>query len=121
RSFVPAALLLAVPLGELEPYQWWIAGGWALSVGMLLVPQKLVHERVNPINRLLQASYHPAFILAMRFKGTMLAITVIGVAWVGLWIATIISPGLRVNHPVVAALVPDLGSEFMPPLEEGDV
>jgi Cu(I)/Ag(I) efflux system membrane protein CusA/SilA len=88
---------------------------------MLLVPQKIIHERANPINRAMQAAYHPAFVLAMKFKPAMLAAMVLGVAWVGLWITTVINPNFRAEHPAAASLVPDLGSEFMPPLEEGDL
>ncbi|MCC6238818.1 MAG: efflux RND transporter permease subunit [Phycisphaerales bacterium] len=118
---VPAGLIMLIPLGELQPYRQWMAGGWALLVVMLLLPQKIVHEHANPINRFLQATYNPAFVLAMRFKRTMLVIMVLGVAWVGLWITTVINPQFRTNHPMLAAFVPDLGSEFMPPLEEGDL
>ncbi len=50
---LPAALLWRLPdwLPELAPYRAWLAGGWAVLAGMLLVPQKIVHEDRNPVSR----------------------------------------------------------------------
>ncbi|MFA7236362.1 MAG: efflux RND transporter permease subunit [Phycisphaeraceae bacterium] len=92
--FVPAAAIAWVSV--------WGAVAWAVLAGMLLVPQKIIHEKVNPISRLLQWIYHPFFVLAIRFRWLVL----IGAAVV---VASTIYP-LR-----------QLGSEFMPPLEEGDL
>jgi Cu(I)/Ag(I) efflux system membrane protein CusA/SilA len=39
-----------------QPYRWWIGLGWACLAGMLLVPQKIIHEEKNPISRMLQAA-----------------------------------------------------------------
>ncbi len=99
---LPALVLWHAPLGELTPYRAWIAGGWAVLVAMLLVPQKIIHERVNPVSRLLQRTYEPFFALAMRFKVALL---------------------LGALLLMAATLYPlrQLGSEFMPPLEEGDL
>lgn len=99
---LPAAALWHAPLGELSPYRAWLAGGWAVLAAMLLVPQKIIHERANPISRLLQRIYEPFFALAMRFKWAVL------LGAVGLMAATV--------YPLR-----QLGSEFMPPLEEGDL
>src|SRR5439155_13667256 len=59
--FVPAAVLFAVarsyPL--LYPYRWWIAGGWTVLAGMLLIPQKIIHEDRSPISRFMQWLYNP--------------------------------------------------------------
>jgi Cu(I)/Ag(I) efflux system membrane protein CusA/SilA len=102
---LPAAgLALLVPRAfpALDPYRWWIAGGWALLAGMLLIPQRIVHENRNPSSRALQLLYEPFFRLAMRhrFLTLLLAVAALGSA---VW------PFLR------------LGSEFMPPLDEGDL
>jgi Cu(I)/Ag(I) efflux system membrane protein CusA/SilA len=95
---IPAALLLLLPL----PSRHGIALAWAILMGMLLVPQKIIHENANPISRLLQAVYHPFFILAMRFRWLVLLGAV----------AAVLSISWPLGH---------LGSEFMPPLEEGDL
>ncbi len=101
--FLPAALIYRLlPLGPFEPYRAWIALGWIILAGMLLVPQKIIHENANPISRLLQRAYEPLFVLVMRFKWTVLAAAAL-LMLLTLW------PLSR------------LGSEFMPPLEEGDL
>jgi Cu(I)/Ag(I) efflux system membrane protein CusA/SilA len=101
---VPAAALLFVPtlIPEAEPYRWWMAIGWAVLAGMLLVPQRIVHEDRNPISRGLQRLYDPFFRIVIRFRW---AVLIIGVMF------------------VLSAIWPykQLGSEFMPPLDEGDL
>lgn len=83
-------------------YRWWLAGGWAALAAMLLLPQKIIHERHSPMSRLLQWAYDPFFRLAMARPWTVLLVTI------GL-LASAIYPASR------------LGSEFMPPLDEGDL
>jgi Cu(I)/Ag(I) efflux system membrane protein CusA/SilA len=99
-----AALLLLVPhwIPQAFPYHWWIAGGWLLLSGMLLLPQKTIHEEQNPISRALQRVYQPFFGAVIRFR----------------WIVLILAVGF-----VASAWWPfhQLGSEFMPPLDEGDL
>ena len=101
---VPAAALWFVPvlLPETGPYRWWMAMGWAILAGMLLVPQRIIHEEKNPISRGLQKLYEPFFHAAIRFRWAVLVIAI-------LFIASAIWPFQR------------LGSEFMPPLDEGDL
>jgi Cu(I)/Ag(I) efflux system membrane protein CusA/SilA len=100
----PALALLLIPnfLPETEPYKWWMAIGWAILAAMLLVPQKIIHEERNPISRALQHIYNPFFHAAIRFRWAFLAVGVLF---------------------VVSAIWPyrQLGSEFMPPLDEGDL
>ena len=102
--FVPAAIVFAVarsyPL--LYPYRWWIAGGWAVLAGMLLIPQKIIHEDRSPISRFMQWLYNPFFHGAMRHPWITLAVAVLALA---------------------STLYPysKLGTEFMPPLDEGDL
>lgn len=101
---LPAVALWFVPavLPETTPYRWWMSIGWAVLAGMLLVPQKIIHEERNPISRGLQILYEPFFRGAIRFRWALL---LLGVAF------------------VVSAIWPfrQLGSEFMPPLDEGDL
>jgi len=101
---IPAMVLWWLPTIDptLQPYRWWMAGGWALFAAMLLVPQKIIHEERSPISHLLQLIYTPFFNLAIRFRWPVL---VLAVAFVG----SCIWPLKR------------LGSEFMPSLDEGDL
>ena len=100
----PAALLLFIASGsrEFQHHRWWIAGGWALLLGMLLIPQRIIHEDRNPLSRLLQWLYNPFFHGAMRHPWLVLGVAVIAL------ISTI--------YPYQ-----ELGTEFMPPLDEGDL
>lgn len=101
--FVPALLILAAPLPQrLAEARPWIALAWAILMGMLLVPQKIIHENANPISRLLQRIYHPFFVMAMQYRWVVLTGAIVAVASIA-W---------PLKH---------LGSEFMPPLEEGDL
>lgn len=101
--FIPAILIWITPVSP-RWIEWrhWIAIGWVVLSAMLLVPQKIIHENVNPISTLLQWIYHPFFVMAMRFRWSVLLMAVLGVASIA-W---------PLKH---------LGSEFMPPLEEGDL
>jgi Cu(I)/Ag(I) efflux system membrane protein CusA/SilA len=98
--FLPAVALLFVP--QIQPYRWWIAIGWAVFAAMLLVPQRIIHEEKNPISRWLQIFYEPFFRGAIRFRWIVLVFAAI-------FVASAIWPLAR------------LGSEFMPPLNEGDL
>jgi Cu(I)/Ag(I) efflux system membrane protein CusA/SilA len=102
--FLPAAALCFVPLllPETEPYRWWMAIGWMVLAAMLLLPQRITHEEANPISRGLQKLYEPFFHGAIRFRWVVLLLA-------GLFVASAIWPFSR------------LGSEFMPPLDEGDL
>lgn len=86
---------------------WMLAGpwwgiGWLVLSALILLPQRIPHEENNPISRVLEAIYNPAFNFVMRFK------------WTTLLVATAL---------LAATWIPfsRLGSEFMPPLEEGDL
>jgi Cu(I)/Ag(I) efflux system membrane protein CusA/SilA len=120
--FIPAALLLYLPLPRWNEYRPWFALGWAVLAGMLLVPQKIIHENANPISKFQQWIYHPLFVLAMRMRWLALAVAVAAFVWVGLVIGTIVSPDwFTAQAPWAWKVVPRFGSEFMPPLEEGDL
>ena len=102
--FIPAAALWFVPdlLPETQPYRWGMSIGWAVLAGMLLVPQRIIHEEKNPISRGLQLVYEPFFRGAIRFR----------------WIVMLLATAL-----ILSAIWPfmRLGTEFMPPLDEGDL
>ena len=101
---VPAVALYAVAaeLPPLEHYRWWIAGGWAVFAGMLLIPQRIIHEDRSPVSRLMQWLYEPFFHAALRHPWGVLLIAAAALA---------------------STLYPysQLGTEFMPPLDEGDL
>ena len=119
---VPAALIPVVPLPRYGEYRHWFALAWVVLAGMLLVPQKIIHESVNPISKIQQWIYHPLFVLAMRMRWLMVTIAVAAFLWVGLVIDTIVRPDwYAARAPWAWKIVPRFGSEFMPPLEEGDL
>ncbi len=98
---VPAVVVALVPLPHLEQWRWWITGGWIVLSALLLWPQRIVDEHHNPISKLLQRLYAPVFGFAMRHRLLVISLAIIALA---------------------ITIVPfrQLGSEFMPPLEEGD-
>jgi Cu(I)/Ag(I) efflux system membrane protein CusA/SilA len=120
--FLPAVMIYNLPLENLHEYRLWIALGWVILMGMLLVPQKIIHENANPISKLQQWIYHPLFVLAMRFKWPVLCVAAAGVLWVALWLATLMfGSWFAQSAPWVWSVVPNLGGESRPPLEEGDL
>jgi Cu(I)/Ag(I) efflux system membrane protein CusA/SilA len=125
--FVPAALIYyRVPLGDFAPYRHWIAVGWAVLIGMLLVPQRIIHEDVNPISRVLQWIYRPFFSIAMTMRyGVIAAAILLALSTVlplfGLAAVPLVGPTLAERYPALARAFPGMGREFMPPLDEGDL
>jgi Cu(I)/Ag(I) efflux system membrane protein CusA/SilA len=111
-SFVPVFTLeaqegrLFKPLAYTKTYA--MAAAALLSITLVPVLMgywirgRILPEHKNPLNRFLIWVYHPALEFVMRFKWPVLILTVI---------------------VVVATVVPfsQLGSEFMPPLWEGDL
>ncbi len=99
---LPALVLALIPLPTFGAYRWWLVGGWAMLSAMVILPQGIPSEHKNPISRILEAIYNPAFTLVMRFRwaAVVAALAILAATW---W------PLQR------------LGSEFMPPLEEGDM
>lgn len=102
--FVPglALVILCGMLPQLNAWKWWIGLSWAVLIAMLLVPQKIIHENHSPISRLLQWMYQPSFAWSMRYPWVVIFAAMIA-------LASTVFPISR------------LGSEFMPPLEEGDL
>jgi Cu(I)/Ag(I) efflux system membrane protein CusA/SilA len=119
---VPAVLIMLIPWPQYGQYKHWFALGWFILAGMLLVPQKIIHENVNPISKVQQWLYHPAFVLAMRFRWPLQALAGAAVLWVFVLAPTAWNPGWFDTHaPWVWRFEPRFGQEFMPPLEEGDL
>jgi Cu(I)/Ag(I) efflux system membrane protein CusA/SilA len=111
-SFVPVFTLeaqegrLFKPLAFTKTYS--MAAAALLSVTLVpvlmgyFIRGKILPEHRNPINRFLVWLYHPILEFALRFKYLMLAVAL-------LMVAVTVIPFER------------LGSEFMPPLWEGDL
>jgi Cu(I)/Ag(I) efflux system membrane protein CusA/SilA len=101
---IPAAALfvLAGELPHIRPYRWWLAGAWAVLMGMLLIPQKIIHEKHSPISHALQWMYRPLFRATMAHPWLTLLVAAAALA--------------STYYPLKR-----LGSEFMPPLDEGDL
>jgi Cu(I)/Ag(I) efflux system membrane protein CusA/SilA len=111
-SFLPIFTLqeqegrLFQPLAFTKSY----AMGAAAFLSVTLVPVlmgflirgNIPKEETNPINRLMIALYHPILTMALRFKKTVLVIAAL---------------------LLISILIPyhKIGSEFMPPLWEGDL
>ncbi len=111
-SFLPVFTLEAqegrmfAPLAFTKTYAMAAAAGLSVTLVPVLmgyfIRGNVTPEHKNPINRALIAVYRPVIHAVIRFpKGTLVLAAVILV--VGLWPAT------------------QLGSEFMPPLDEGDL
>jgi Cu(I)/Ag(I) efflux system membrane protein CusA/SilA len=111
-SFLPVFTLeaqegrLFAPLAFTKTYAMAAAAGLSVTLVPVLmgyfIRGKVTPEHKNPINRVLIAVYQPFIRAVIRFPQGTLALAGI-VLLIGLWPAT------------------KLGSEFMPPLDEGDL
>jgi len=111
-SFLPVFTLQAqegrlfAPLAYTKTYAMAASAGLSITLVPVLmgyfIRGKVTAEQKNPINRFLIAVYQPLIRWVIKFPKATLVSTVI-VVIVGLWPAT------------------QLGSEFMPPLDEGDL
>jgi Cu(I)/Ag(I) efflux system membrane protein CusA/SilA len=77
----------------------------ALMAALALLPQELRPEATNPVNRLLVGAYRPLLDFILRRRKLCVAIIAMAI----LAVVSIVIPYSR------------LGSEFMPPLDEGDL
>ena len=111
-SFLPVFTLeaqegrLFAPLAFTKTYAMAAAAGLSITLVPVLmgyfIRGHVTPEHKNPINRLLIAAYRPVINAVIRYpKGTLVLAAAVLV--VGIWPAT------------------KLGSEFMPPLDEGDL
>ena len=111
-SFLPVFTLeaqegrLFAPLAFTKTYAMAAAAGLSITLVPVLmgyfIRGKITPEHKNPINRILIAAYRPVINAVIQFPKVTLAIAAV-ILVVGLWPAT------------------KLGSEFMPPLDEGDI
>ncbi len=109
---IPAAVCWYLPADypALEPYRALLAGAWIVFAGLLLLPQRIIHEERSPISRVLQWLYNPAFWVAIRLRWLMIPLA----------IAFMATAFLPIFGSKALGIQP-LGSEFMPPLDEGDL
>ena len=111
-SFLPVFTLeaqegrLFAPLAYTKTYAMAAAAGLSITLVPVLmgyfIRGKVTPEHRNPINRLLIATYQPVIHAVIRFPRAILTLAAV-ILVVGLWPLT------------------RLGSEFMPPLDEGDL
>ncbi|MDD3762955.1 MAG: efflux RND transporter permease subunit [Pseudomonadota bacterium] len=111
-SFVPVFTLQAqegrlfAPLAYTKTYAMAAAAGLSVTLIPVLmvafIRGRIVDETANPLNRALISLYRPVIDAVMRYPHATLGIAVVA-ALATLW------PAMR------------LGSEFMPPLDEGDL
>jgi Cu(I)/Ag(I) efflux system membrane protein CusA/SilA len=111
-SFLPVFTLeaqegrLFAPLAFTKTYAMAAAAGLSITLVPVLmgyfIRGKVMPENRNPVNRILVAAYRPVINAVIRAPRATLALAAV-VLLVGLWPAT------------------RLGSEFMPPLDEGDL
>ena len=118
-SFLPVFTLQAqegrlfTPLAFTKTYAMAAAAGLAITLVPVLmgyfIRGRILPEQRNPVNRALVAAYRPVINGVLRFPRTVLVVTLlvaVSMAWplAGWW-----------------PLDKRLGSEFMPPLDEGDL
>ncbi len=111
-SFIPVFTLeaqegrLFSPLAFTKTYAMAAAAGLAVTLIPVLmgylIRGRIPHEEANPLNRWLIAAYRPLLDGVLRFPKTTLALAVV-LLLASLW---------PLKH---------IGSEFMPPLDEGDL
>ena len=111
-SFLPVFTLEAQegrmfsPLAYTKTYAMAAAAILAITLVPVLmgyfVRGKIVPERKNPVNRLLIGAYRPLLNTVLRFPKSTVLVSLV-VLLIGLWPAT------------------KIGSEFIPPLDEGDL
>ncbi len=137
-SFLPVFTLQAQegrmfkPLAFTKTYS--MAASAILSVTLapvlmgLVIRGRIPAEERNPINRLLTWAYHPLIDLVIRFRWAVVISAAAIVAWVFFpWNALVVSRLPEGPARTVAAKMgrafpyQSLGSEFMPPLYEGDL
>jgi Cu(I)/Ag(I) efflux system membrane protein CusA/SilA len=137
-SFLPVFALqeeegrLFKPLAFTKTYS--MAAAAILSVTLApvlmgyLLRGRIPAEEANPINRIMIRLYRPALDLAIRFRWTVVIAAGLAVAWVFLpwnaWVVDRLPAGAAKEAAArLGAAFPyqNLGSEFMPRLDEGDL
>ena len=137
-SFVPVFALQAQegrmfkPLAFTKTYSMAAAALLSITLAPILmgyfIRGRMIPEEKNPINRLLIWLYHPVIDWVIRFRWLVISGAVLIVAWVFFpWNALVVNQlpegSLKTLAQSVGKAFPfqNLGSEFMPPLYEGDL
>ncbi|MGE5208082.1 MAG: efflux RND transporter permease subunit [Alphaproteobacteria bacterium] len=137
-SFIPVFALQAQegrlfkPLAYTKTYSMAAAALLSVTLAPVLmgyfIRGRIPAEEKNPINRFLIKLYHPAIDFVIRWRWWVIAGATAVVLWVFFpwnWLVTNRLPegGLRTFAGQIGKLFPyqSLGSEFMPPLYEGDL
>jgi len=137
-SFIPVFTLQAQegrlfkPLAFTKTYSMAAAALLSITLAPILmgyfIRGKMIPEEKNPINRLLIWLYHPVIDFVIRWRRLVLGGAIAIVAWVFFpWNALVTNrlpegPGKELAYRV-GKIFPyqNIGSEFMPPLYEGDL
>jgi copper/silver efflux system protein len=137
-SFIPVFALQAQegrlfkPLAYTKTYSMAAAALLSVTLAPALmgyfIRGKLPPEEKNPINRFLIRLYHPVIDFVIRWRWWVIAASAAAVLWVFFpwnWLVTnrLAEGKLRTLAGYMGKLFPyqSLGSEFMPPLYEGDL
>ncbi len=137
-SFLPVFSLQAQegrlfkPLAFTKTYSMAAAALLSITLAPILmgffIRGKIPAEEKNPINRFLIWLYHPLLDLVIRFRWTVIVGAAVLVGWVFLpWDAWVVNRLPEGSLKTIAAKASpafpyqNLGSEFMPPLYEGDL
>ena len=139
-SFLPVFTLqeqegrLFKPLAFTKTYSMAAAALLSITLAPILmgwfIRGKIPAEERNPINRLLIWLYHPVIDFVIRWRRTVIVLAAVSVLWVFLpWNRLVVqhlpesAGGLKSVAVALGKLFPfqNIGSEFMPPLYEGDL
>ena len=139
-SFLPVFTLqeqegrLFKPLAFTKTYSMAAAALLSITLAPILmgwfIRGKIPAEERNPINRLLIWMYHPLIDIVIRWRRTVIVVAAVSVVWVFLpWNRLVVqhlpdsAGGLKNTAVALGKLFPfqNIGSEFMPPLYEGDL
>ena len=137
-SFLPVFTLQAQegrmfkPLAFTKTYSMAAAALLSVTLAPVLmgffIRGRIPAEGKNPLNRLIIWLYHPLLDLVIKFRWAVIITAAVIVAWVFFpWNALVVSPlpegGVKNLATKFGRAFPyqNLGSEFMPPLYEGDL
>jgi Cu(I)/Ag(I) efflux system membrane protein CusA/SilA len=137
-SFLPVFTLqeqegrLFKPLAFTKTYSMGAAALLSITLAPVLmgwfIRGKIPREENNPLNRLLIWLYHPVIDFVVKWRRAVVLVAAVLIVWVFLpwnWLAARVVPAGAARELAfkVGKLFPyqNIGSEFMPPLYEGDL